>query len=898
MTIRTFNQLPDASATQSPLNECDGVLWVISPQASINQCTNPSYETNTNNWIEEATTTIARVAEPWDGAYSLSWITTSGKYLTYGDTVPFTLAGYGNYAISFYCYSDDANIASRITVELVNVATSVVTVKLTTQITTEWRRVVLNAYISPAVAAAHKLRVSVNQSLEVIIDAVQIEQVVENGVTILGTVNHGATTYFDGSTVGTVSNAQVASPQYAWQGKVHESVSSRSVGAANGGALINLQNALGFTIIGILGADNPTTNNQMVNFNGIDGASLVDIITPARQITIVGRISATTKTMLSHKISTFLEYFGRDTTAIRQPKYFVFQYKNGRDLVGQPLYFSGVITGTANAPVSNDLAYTISLSLMMLDPFFYGHTESFSLPLSNLQTVDSSFSFVPDFTKTSSTVFSKIAQSLANANGSIRAMAVAPNGDIFIGGDFAGFDIYPLTENIVKYSPITNSFSALTGGIQLTGRVSALAITPDGQDLWIGGAFTDAGLIDANRIVRYTIGTGTYADFGAGVGGGVSSGEVLAITIDPVRRATSAGGYPYDVYIGGTFTATAGGVTVNRIAKTSNTNDLWNQIGTGNGMNGSVLSLAYNNNLARLYVGGSFTTSQGGTANSFTGICYIDRIALGTTVAFYSGVNVAAGGFVNAIYSRDVDNSLYIGGSFTATFAGAALLRAASFNGVVWNQLDYGLSDGIVENFQQYNNGIILSGTFTSGGGYSGLFNGLAFYNGQTLAPVPVSSLGKGFSSTVVTPDNALYLGVLESTNSTIASGQISKYIYKGTAAAAITWQINHDNEFLYDLVLNQIGNLTQQTTISFKQLPITYKEFVQINTGTGVVTSDIFGNQLRYILGAGLTSQRIQPGNNYLYYWYVTPQDEIFVDVAAFWRQTYNNLFDGVRAT
>ena len=899
MTLPQFNQLPDASATQAPLNECDGVLWIISPKESVNLCTNPSFETNTTNWAPTAPTTITRVANPWAGAYGLSWATTSGKNLTYGGTTSFNLTSNANYAISFYCYSSTANDASTVTVGITQVIAATFTAHIHAPITTSWRRVVLNAYIPPARAGLHTLQISVNQSMSVIIDAVQIEQILEDGVTLFDTVNQGATTYFDGSTTGTINNAQVTSPQYTWQGKAHESVSSRSIGAANGGTPINLQNALGFTIVGVIGGDNPAPNNQMVNFNGIDGASLVDILIPARQLTMIGRISATSKEALARRVSAFLEYFGRDSTAIRQAKYFIFQYKRGRELIGQPLYFSGVVVNSANAPVSNDLAYTVSMTINMLDPFFYGHTESFSLPVNDLSQLYSSLSYVPDFTKTSSTTLSSVAQTLYDSNGSIRAMVVAPNGEIFIGGDFTLFDNTAFTAYIVKYSPITKTYTELRPGADaLNGSVSALAITPDGADLWIGGSFTLANGVAANRIVRYTIATGVWSTYGGGAGGGVT-GAVFAIAINRIRKSTSGGGYPYDVYIGGAFTATTNATAVYRIAKTSSTANAWTQIGTGSGMNGEVYSLAYNNNLNRLYIGGAFTTSQGGAANAFVGICYINTSASGTTVAFYTGVNVSAGGYVYSIYSSDVDNALYIGGSFTATFAGAALLRAASFNGVVWNQVDFGFSDGIVYDFQPYNNGYVLTGTFTSGGGYSGLFNGIAYYNGQTVAPVPVSGLGKGFYNSIVTPDNALYLGLIRVVNETIASGQVQKYIYKGTAAAAIVWQIYHNDSAVYDFVLNQVANLTQQTAVSFKQLPITYREFVQINTAIGTITSDMMGNQLRYTLGAGITQQRIMPGNNYLMYWYVTTATfGAGIDIAAFWRKTYYTLFDGVNAT
>ena len=457
MTLPQFNQLPDASATQSPLNECDGVLWIISPKESVNLCTNPSFETNTTNWASTAPTSVTRVADPWSGAYGLSWITTPGKYLTYGGATQFDLIGYGNYAISFYCYSSTADTTSTVTAEVMPLIGATATGHIHAPVTTSWRRVVLNVYVPPAKSGLHTVRISVNQSLQLIIDAVQIEQILQDGVNLFGTVNQGATTYFDGSTTGTINNAQVTSPQYAWQGKAHESVSSRSIGAANGGTPINLQNALDFTIVGVIGGDNPTPNNQTVSFNGVDGGSLVDILIPPRQLTMIGRISATSKESLARKVSTFLQYFGRDTTAIRQAKYFIFQYKRGRELVGQPLYFSGIVVNSANAPVSNDLAYTVSITINMLDPFFYGHTESFSLPVNDLSQLFSSLSYVPDFTKTSSSTLPNVAQTLYDANGSIRAMVVAPNGEIFIGGDFTLFDGAANTAYIVRYSPITKT---------------------------------------------------------------------------------------------------------------------------------------------------------------------------------------------------------------------------------------------------------------------------------------------------------------------------------------------------------------------------------------------------------------------------------------------------------
>jgi hypothetical protein len=903
MTIPQFNQLPNASATQSPLNECDGTLWVISPKAATNLCTNPSFETDTNNWTASAGSTFIRVNTPWAGAYAASWGTTTGVYLQYGTTTPFKVDSNGYWAISFYCYSTSNNVTSTsaITVEMINVAGTVIA-KTIQPITTTWARVVLNVYSAAIAGDSYKIRLSVNQTITVVIDAVQIEQVAQNTSTTAYAINL-ATTYFDGSTVGTVSNSQITSPQYTWLGKAHASVSTRSIGAANGGTPINLQNNLGFTVVGVIGADNPVPNNQIVNYNATDGATLQDILIPPRQITFVGRISSTDKVSLARKVSTFLEYFGRDTTAIRQPKYFIFQFKNGRENVGQPMYFSGVVMNTANVPLSNDLAYTVSITLNMIDPFFYGHTESGAFSQTNLRRSPMSLSYIPDFTQTTQSITAYTQFGIDTAGGSIKAIAIAPDGSMFLGGDFTSVGGgLPNTAYVVKYVPgtVPGTYTVVTMATTainaLNGSVSALAITPDGADLWIGGAFTTANGVASNYIVRYTIATGVWSTYGAGAGGGVNF-SVYAIAIKSKRLASSGGGYPYDVYIGGGFNA-ANGVAMYRMAHTSQTANTWLAFGTGNGMNGDVYALAYNNNLDRLYIGGSFTTSQGGVANAFTGICYVNIAAIGTTVAFYTGVNVAAGGYVYSIYTNDVDNSLYIGGSFTATFAGSALLRAASFNGVVWNQVDVGFSNGIVYEIVPYNNGFAFIGTFTSGGGYTGLYNGIAWYNGQSLIPMPVSSLDKGFFTGAVTGNNYLYLALVYDGSNVIASGSVVPLVNDATAASALIYQIYHNDTAVYDFVVNSVQNLTQQTNISLRQLPITYKEIVQINTNTGTIISDIMGNQLRYILGSGITNQKIMPGNNYILAWYVTSTSPIVINIVVFWRKAYNALFDGVNAT
>jgi len=889
MTLPQFNQLPDASATQSPLNECDGTLWVISPKAATNFCANPSFETDTNNWSVDAGGTITRVSDPWSGAYGLSWAAVPGSYLRYGVSAQINMPRQRYYAVSFYCYSATANSDTAVTIEVYNTILGTVLSSYTQKITTSWSRVVSVFYTFIISTNQFAVRISCNQSVTIVLDAVQIEQT--NGAT--------ATTYFDGSTEAVISNSQITSPQYAWQGKAHASTSIRSVTAANGGLPINLQNELGLVIVGVIGADNPAPNNQIVSYNATDGATLQDILIPPRQVTFVGRISGTDKTSLARKVSTFLQYFGRDTTAIRQPKYFIFQFKNNRENIGQPMYFSGVIMNTANVPLSNDLAYTVSITVNMIDPFFYGHADGVAQQMPSLNSTTGGLSYIPDFTQKTGT-FTTFAQALGDVNGVVRAMVTAPDGTIYFGGDFTtvgGTPISYIGKLQISVDASTYSISVLTGGA-LNGAVYALAITPDGADLWVGGTFTTANAVTTNRIARYTIATATWSTFGGGAGGGVNGG-VYAITIRPRRFSVTGAGYAYQVFIGGAFTAATSGTLLYRITVTSQAASAWLQMGTGNGMNGDVLALTYNNNYERVYIGGAFTTSQAGTANAYTGICYIDILTLATTVAFYTGVT---GGSVYTIYTEDADNSLYIGGSFTNTFAGATLNRVAQFNGVVWNQLDTGFSDGIVYGITPYRNGLSIIGSFINKDTYTQLNMGISWYNGQILLPVALNGIFKGFASQTVSGDGTLYLGINYGGNgysdSTISSGLVIQKNYNGTAAAPVVVQAYSDDVLFIGGIIFQVQNATQQTVISFKQMPVTHKEILQVNTKFGTIKSDIMGNQLRYLLGPGLTSLKVMPKNNYLVFWGLNNPSARAVYISIYWRKTYNTLFDGVNAT
>ena len=118
-----------------------------------------------------------------------------------------------------------------------------------------------------------------------------------------------------------------------------------------------------------------------------------------------------------------------------------------------------------------------------------------------------------------------------------QALAMAVNGsDVYVGGNFikAG----GVTANyIAKWDGST--WSALGSG--LNGGVSAISVGSDG--IYVGGNFTTAGGATANQVARWDIAASAWHSLGNGTTNGVG-GSVTAIL--PVS--------PTEVYVGGTFT--------------------------------------------------------------------------------------------------------------------------------------------------------------------------------------------------------------------------------------------------------------------------------------------------------------------------------------------------------
>ena len=279
--------------------------------------------------------------------------------------------------------------------------------------------------------------------------------------------------------------------------------------------------------------------------------------------------------------------------------------------------------------------------------------------------------------------------SVASSTGDpiVRALAIAGNGDLYVGGDFVNAGGVSTVNRIARWDGTSwNALGAGVGGSVTSTEgpiVRALAIAGNG-DLYVGGDFVDAGGVsNVNRIARWN---------GA-------SWSALTVGVGARVRALAINGT--DLYVGGDFTSAGGVPNVNRIARWNTSLSTWNTLGTGT--NAVVSSLAVDG--SDLYAGGTFTAAGGAPAN---------RVARWDGVS-WSALDSGVDSFVQAL-AVDSSGNLYAGGNFTAA-GGAPANRVARWDGVSWSALDSGVDSFVQALAVDSSDDLYAGGTFTAAGG-------------------------------------------------------------------------------------------------------------------------------------------------------------------------------------
>jgi len=358
----------------------------------------------------------------------------------------------------------------------------------------------------------------------------------------------------------------------------------------------------------------------------------------------------------------------------------------------------------ANIQLENRIHEKLSLRFIAPDPYWYEVGESAQTLLTRTSV---GMRYITGRLKSTGLWDDLGLTANPTTNGNIYAIAHSPiDNMIYVGGDFIGMNGIGGRDYIAQYNPYTDAWATVGAGGSVNDVVRDIAIAPNG-DVYIGGDFLNCGGGGGDYVAYYDISGGVWAPVAAGgtgsvytlsfgqdgtlyIGGtfinwSVAAGDGIVLWDGAAYAALGsgvAGGAQVraseilldgNLVIGGTFT-TVGGVGCDKIAEWDGTT--WTEVGPG--VNGNVYALAVDRDTGMLYLSGAFTQDQDGQSLSY--IASWNGI---TFASLGSGLNATAWALAVA-----PNSFLYAGGAFTSAGGITLANRAAKWNGASWAHLD------------------------------------------------------------------------------------------------------------------------------------------------------------------------------------------------------------------
>lgn len=635
-------------------------IKLVKPKTATNLISNPSLETNTTGWSSQGAASIARIStQQRRGVYSLQVTPTSA--VSDG-------CGYGISLTSGTLYFVSVDVLGAAGVQYLLRVGSLSTHPGTVFYGTgKWQRI--NTTIVPNATATWTVTVLKNGGASTAVfyvDGLQVE-------------TGALTTYLDGSMKGFVKG-QLA---YYWDGTEHGSTSTRIFSTRSGGQEYNLAD-FGFTVTALIGLGWSEFENVAQDNAFLGGASYQNSIQKAKKFDIVGFFSADSLPDLMRKKSDLRAILDYRAGIVHQPLQLKIRIKNSDGVyISEPMIILCLFDEGMGGVRDNYFQERTSLSFRVFKPYlgeldgYVGTALGYSESLLSLNHVarrvneqwlnmgtglnNEALVIAIDhgrgrvylggtFTTANGGTVNRVCYwDLATGtyvamdggvNGTVNSLAIAPNGDVWVGGSFnlVGSGA-AATIGLARWNVTAGTWTAFNVSIGVFSFIGAIAIGPDGTVV-IAGSFTDwAGVLAADYIAQYdgaswtAIGTTPFTSAlfpshyqalafdSAGVlwaGESVDSGSaaarlhrwdgsawtVIASTASSATASINALFFDDDgrLYLGGAF-ATIDGVTVNSIAVYNGTSFS----ALGDGANGSpIRAFAKIGNL--LVVVGSFVS--------------------------------------------------------------------------------------------------------------------------------------------------------------------------------------------------------------------------------------------------------------------------------------------------
>lgn len=729
MTLRQRNYYTLPPIVQTVL---DDRISVIVPIARTNLVSNPSLETNTTNWTALGGSIARSTAQQYHGAYSLaitpSAATTDGARFDTVSLISGTTYAYSAKVLGVAGKSYKLSLETTGGVELSS-RTFVATGRWQwvfgyyTETSTTTRRVTLR-------------KAGGTETSVFYLDGVQVEAVA-SGETV--------STYLDGDQQGLVPNQNPVA--YYWNGTPHASTSARS-GLTRAGGMVIPFKAFGFFLIALIGLGLAPPQNVATEYARIDGGYDDYTRKPTRQFTIQGNFASRGDYLsLRQQRGGLARLIDRDLVAQDQRLVLLRDVVDACDQVSSTTCrLLGKYQGGLEGNTDNHLASVAPITFTQYLGVVLSDGEA-GAALSVQTSVSNANYFI---TRSPAGVWQILGAS--GANGVVRAIAVGPNGDVYVGGDFTDFGGSG-ADFLARWNG--SSWGVVGSATAVNNSVYALEFGPDGT-LYVGGAFTNAGgVANADNIATWN-----GSAWGALSTGAV--GSVLAIAV------TSMG----TLYVGGAFSA-IGASGADNVAYWNGS--AWSNLASDTAINSTVYAVEIGVGDI-LYVGGAFTDA-GGVANA-------DRVASWNGSA-WAALGTGTADPVRALVIGP-NGRLYAGGDFTV-IGGVNAAAIATWNGVSWSPLGAGVFSNVYT-LKLVGNQLYVGGHILTAGGIS-TPDSLAIWSGGAWVYTDIDLPGSAdVNALEVGADNTLYVGFTQTGTATAASN--TTITNTGTAKAYPTIKI------------------------------------------------------------------------------------------------------------
>jgi hypothetical protein len=347
-------------------------------------------------------------------------------------------------------------------------------------------------------------------------------------------------------------------------------------------------------------------------------------------------------------------------------------------------------------------------------------------------------------------------------NGDVYRVVSDGNGGWFVGGNFTKVGSYTrtrfvhiLSDNTVN-EEIDFSFNAL---------INAMALSSDNSTLYIGGQFTTVNGITRNRVAAIDLTTNQLKDFHPNISNNGVDSMVLS-SDDSI------------LYIGGNFrgaNAVNGNTTRSGIASFTTTNGLVTSFDpniAAGAVNNRTYSIVLSSDDSILYAVGDFTAVGGSSISRNRAAAFTTSDGLATSF------NPNLGGSAYSVDLNSTETRVYIGGVFTTVNGGASRARLASFSasdGTV-SSFNANITSGEVDALKLDSNDVVYTGgTFQTVNTSVSRSRAAAFDTDGLVTSFNPNLSGSVYSLDLSEDESKVFVGGLFSSGNFVSRTRIAK---------------------------------------------------------------------------------------------------------------------------